>query len=46
MWEFGKIPLDIVIAILFVLLLEVPFAWAIALKVNALIEWINDHETD
>lgn len=46
MWEFGKIPLEIFLAIGIVLAIEMPIAWTLANKVNDLIEWIKDHETD
>lgn len=46
MWEFGKIPLEILIAIAAVLLIEAPIAWFIANQINDLIEWIKDHETE
>ena len=45
-WEFGKIPLEIFIAIAIVLTAEMPIAWFLAQRVNDLIEWIKDHETD
>lgn len=46
MWEFGKIPIEIFLAIGIVLAIEMPVAWILANKVNDLIEWIKDHETD
>lgn len=46
MWEFGKIPLEIFLAIGIVLAIEMPVVWILANKVNALIEWIKDHETN
>ena len=46
MWEFGTIPIEIFLAMGIVLAIELPVTWILANKVNDLIEWIKDHETD
>ena len=45
-WEFGKIPLELIVAIIVVLAIEFPFALFLSNRINALIDWIKDHETD
>lgn len=45
-WEFGTIPLELIIAIILVLLIEAPIAFILSNRINALINWIKDHETD